>query len=135
MIKIVGYLNGLHKKKFFLKTWYLILGGPIRAPAQTDSTKSCSGGSGGLIRLKAQRVSSLNSIKSIYEITCQSLAVWNITGYAFCMTVVGDSLHLVQKVFFRFHDSHFTAFYTLVQSNFWVSKKFNVNCKQFPSRW
>jgi len=35
----------------------------IRAPAQidTDISKKCSGGSGGLIRLKAQKVSHMNS--------------------------------------------------------------------------
>ena len=32
----------------------------IRASAQTDSSKKCSGGSGGLIRLKAQKVGHTN---------------------------------------------------------------------------
>ena len=32
----------------------------IRASAQTDSSKQCSGGSGGLIRLKARKVGHTN---------------------------------------------------------------------------
>ena len=37
-----------------------ILGAPIIAEAQIDTTGACSGGSGGLIRLKAPKVSNLN---------------------------------------------------------------------------
>ena len=41
----------------------------IRASAQTDSSKICSGGSGGLIRLNAQKVghTNFNSKKSFYQ--------------------------------------------------------------------
>ena len=34
-------------------------GAPIRAEAQSNSTGACSGGSGGLIRLKAAKVEAL----------------------------------------------------------------------------
>lgn len=37
-----------------------ILGAPIIAEAQSDNTGECSGGSGGLIRLNASKVSNLN---------------------------------------------------------------------------
>ena len=64
-----------------------IPGAPIRAEAQNSSIGVCSGGSGGLIRLRAAKVKSLN-----------------YTVLSVCKNLIYRSM--IEFIFVLFHESH-----------------------------